>query len=79
MHLRHISPKSMDWLDAMFEGGGEAGGGQRGGGSLKEIGSRPRLRRGRAATATLASTVTPAMAAAINAVATAPPMGDAHR
>jgi hypothetical protein len=49
MHLRHISPRSMDWLDAVFEGGeerGSYGGGQRGAGALREAGSRPRSRSG---------------------------------
>jgi len=75
MHLRHISPKSMDWVDAMFEGRGEAGGGQRGGGSLREIQGRPRLRRGRAAPVVVPSTVLPV----VSAVATAPPLSDARR
>jgi hypothetical protein len=41
MHLRHISPGSTDWLDAVFEGGDDRGG--RGGGKPQGPEHKPRL------------------------------------
>jgi hypothetical protein len=41
MHLRHISPGSTDWLDAVFEGGDDRGG--RGGGKPQGPDHKTRL------------------------------------
>ena len=41
MHLRHISPGSTDWLDAVSEGGDD--GGRRGGGKPQGPEERPKV------------------------------------
>jgi len=45
MHLRHISPGSTDWLDAVSEGGDDGGG--RGGGKPQGPDDRQRLHAAR--------------------------------
>jgi hypothetical protein len=41
MHLRHISPGSTDWLDAVSDGGDDGGG--RGGGKPQGPDERPKV------------------------------------
>jgi hypothetical protein len=41
MHLRHISPGSIDWLDAVSDGGDDGGG--RGGGKPQGPDERPKV------------------------------------
>ena len=48
MHLRHISPGSTDWLDAVSEGGDDGHG--RGGGKPQGPEERPRLHAAHAET-----------------------------